>query len=183
MKKLSLLPILFLSFFFATAQEIAKPASEILSAAYKQAAAENKNVIIIFHASWCGWCHKMDNSMNDESIAWMFKDNYVTVHLTVDEHDSTKKKLENPGAVEFRKKYHGDQAGLPFWMIMDPKGNLLFDSYIRKPGVSMDSAGDNIGCPASPEEVIAFAQGLKKTSKLTDKQLDIISERFKKNKE
>ena len=35
-------------------------ASTILKDAYKQAKIEKKNVFVIFHASWCGWCKKMD---------------------------------------------------------------------------------------------------------------------------
>ncbi len=41
---------------------------QCLKESMQQAAAENKNVFIIFHASWCGWCHKMDTSMNDQSV-------------------------------------------------------------------------------------------------------------------
>ena len=158
------------------------PASgKLLEAAYKQATKENKNVIIIFHASWCGWCKKMDASMNDETCTTFFEDNYVTVHLTIDENDKIKS-LENPGADVFRKKYHGDKAGLPFWMIMDKKGTVLGDSFMRKDGQSLDTPGENMGCPAAEEEVAALCQLLKKTSILTDNQLSIIAVRFKKNK-
>ncbi len=33
------------------------------TAAFKHASTGNKNVLVIFHASWCGWCHKMDSSI------------------------------------------------------------------------------------------------------------------------
>ena len=122
----------------------------ILQKAYKQARLENKKVFVIFHASWCGWCHKMDSSMNDKSCQKFFNDNYIICHLTVDE-SKDKKNLETPGADEFRKKYHGENAGLPFWLIFDKKGKLLADSKMRADGAGLDTKGESIGCPASKE--------------------------------
>src|SRR6516162_5633327 len=95
-----------LFFSVAYSQQGPLPADQILQEAMQLAAKEKKNVLIIFHASWCGWCHKMDSSMNDKSCKKFFDDNYVTRHLVVDE-TKDKKNLENPGAVELRTKYHG----------------------------------------------------------------------------
>jgi len=110
--------------FFSVAYSQQEPlsADDILQGAMQQAAKEKKNVLIIFHASWCGWCHKMDSSMNDKSCKNFFDDNYVTRHLVVDE-TKDKKNLENPGAVELRTKYHGDDEGIPFWLVFDKDGN------------------------------------------------------------
>src|SRR5215212_8327496 len=89
-------------------------ADEIMQQAYQQAAKEKKKVLVIFHASWCGWCHKMDSSMNDKNCRKFFEDNFVTCHMVVNE-SKDKKNLENPGADEFKIKYHGDGVGIPFW--------------------------------------------------------------------
>ncbi|AOM76215.1 thioredoxin family protein [Pedobacter steynii] len=166
-------------FLFATsyAQQPAKSADLILKEAYKQAAKEKKKVFVIFHASWCGWCHKLDTAMNDVSCKKLFDDNYVTTHLTVMENDKNKH-LENPGAIELMKTYRGDKSGIPFFLIMDEKGKLLADSQIRPEGASLDSPGENMGCPASKEEIIAFQKVLKKTSKLTETELGTITRRF-----
>src|SRR5262245_59579866 len=88
-------------------------ADEIMREAMQTAAKENKNVFVIFHASWCGWCHKMDTSINDKTCKDFFYKNYVIRHLVVDE-SRDKKALENPGADELRAKYHGDNEGIPF---------------------------------------------------------------------
>ena len=159
----------------------AKSSTEIMEAAYKQASKENKNVLLIFHASWCSWCKKMDAAINDKSCKNLFEENYCIVHLTVEENDKNKN-LENPGAEELKNKFHGESSGLPFWVILDNTGKLLGDSYIRKDGQSTDIPGENMGCPAAENEVAAFSALLKKTSKLTDEQLKIIEERFKHNK-
>jgi thioredoxin-related protein len=164
----------------ANAQK-AKSSTEIMEAAYKQASKENKYILLIFHASWCSWCKKMDAAINDKSCKKLFEDNYCIVHLTVEENEKNKH-LENPGAEEFKNKYNGGSSGLPFWLILDEKGKLLGDSYLRKDGQSTDIAGENIGCPAAENEVAAFCAILKRTSKLTDEELLIIEARFKKNK-
>ena len=154
-------------------------ASEIMKQAYEAAARENKNVFLMFHASWCGWCHKMDNSMNDPACQKFFNDNYVVCHLVVDE-TKDKKNLENPGADELREKYHGDGIGIPFWLLFDKNGNLLADSKMRAAGEGPEK-GENTGCPASEKEVDYFISILKKTSTISDEQSAIIRKRFREN--
>ena len=176
---------LFLFFFMMAsavclhAQQIPPSAGEIINDANKLAAKENKNVFILFHASWCGWCHRMDRSMNDEACKKLFDDHFVIRHLVVDE-SAGKKNLENPGADELRKKYYGDGQGIPFWLVFDKDGKLLFDSKIRVEGASPET-GYNTGCPASEKEVAYFISVLQKTTTLNSDQLEIIRKRFRQN--
>ena len=182
MKLLSLaLAFLFISN-FAHTQDTIPSAESILKDAYKQAAAENKNIFLIFHASWCGWCHKMENAMNDPSCKKSFTDNYVIVYLTVEE-SKDKKDLENPGGGALKTKLLGEKAGLPFWVVMDKNGKVLADCYKRKPGVKKDQPGENLGCPASEDEIALFTDILQRTSSLSDSKLETIAKRFKKNKQ
>ena len=162
-----------------TAASDVPTAEQVMRTALTRAAKENKNVILMFHASWCGWCHRMDSSLNDPSVKKFFDDNYVITHLVVDESPA-KKSLENAGANEFRIKYHGDGVGIPFWLIFDKGGNLLADSKIRINGEN-EAGGNNIGCPANKEEVAYFLDLLRKTSHLKEDQLTLIAARFRKN--
>lgn len=163
-----------------TAQESAKPSIEVLQEAYTQAATEKKNVFVMFHASWCGWCHKMDSSLNDKSIRDFFNKSYIIKHLTVYEAKD-KKNLENAGAVEFLSKYNGNDLGIPYWIIMDKTGNWLADSQMRPEGSDFTVKGENVGCPASREEVNHFLKVLAKTSTLNESQLSLIEKRFLRN--
>ena len=162
------------------AQTSPKNANDILKEASQLAAKDKKNVFIIFHASWCGWCHKMDNSMNDIAVKTFFDDNFIIRHLVVYE-SKEKKNLENPGAIELLTKYHGNDDGIPYWLIFDKTGNLLADSQIRPPGAGMDTKGKNSGCPANEEEVNYFITVLRNTTTLNAQQLALIKERFRKN--
>lgn len=146
-----------------------EPATVVLDKAYAQAKKEKKKVLLMFHASWCTWCKKMENNMALPQMKPLFEKNYVLAYLDVQEPPK-KKELENPGADEVLKKYKADRAGIPFFVILDAKGNLLEDSF--------DAKGDNIGCPASKEEVAEFTKMLKNTSKLTDNELAQIAETF-----
>jgi thiol-disulfide isomerase/thioredoxin len=179
---LTLTAILLFAFATITFAQITPPSSEVvLKDAYAKAKKENKNVLLMFHASWCGWCKKMDASLTDVTTKKFFDDNYVIAHLDVLEQPA-KKALENPGAAEQLKAFKGEKSGLPFWVILDDKGKVLADSQIRPQGASLNTYGENIGCPAADNEVAHFAQLLKNTSKLNDDQLAIISKRFAQNK-
>jgi thioredoxin-related protein len=156
---------------FSPAQEVAT-AESILNAATQKASKENKNVIVIFHASWCIWCRKMDASLNDPSVKKYFENNYVIIHLVVKE-SKEKKHLENPGAETFLEKMGGKEEGLPYWVVLDKKGSKLADSQMNP--------GENTGCPASEKEVAYFIAVLQKTSTLKQDELDLIAKRFRKN--
>jgi thiol-disulfide isomerase/thioredoxin len=162
------------------AQTAPQPAETVLKNAYALAAKENKKVILIFHASWCGWCKKMEASINDPLCNKFFNDNYVVAYLDVQEHPD-KKSLENSGGGELMKKYNADNAGLPFWLILDAKGYTLANSEAHADGTPSTDLADNVGCPASENEVAAFVKILKATSNLDDKALEIIKTRFRKN--
>jgi thiol-disulfide isomerase/thioredoxin len=172
-----LLLLLFLSTTGAFAQTALPASDAVLNKAYAQAANENKKVILIFHASWCGWCKKMEASINDPLCKKMFDDNYVIAYLDVMEH-AGKEGLENPGSLDVLKKFQGDQSGLPFWLVLDAKGNVLANSEMKPDGAVTAKPEDNVGCPASDKEVAYFTGILKATSNLKDDDLAVIQKRF-----
>jgi len=164
----------------ASGQAQTEPASQILDKAYKQAAKEKKNVLVVFHASWCGWCKKFEASINDSTCRDYFTKSYVICYLDILE--TKKKELENPGAEEIYNQNGGKEAGgIPYFLIFDRKGKLLADSKM-KTGPDPNAKLTNIGCPVSVEEVAAFVEILKKTSKINDKEIAAVTERFRKNK-
>jgi len=150
---------------FSNAQEAIPAAEEIMDIVFQEAKEENKNVFLMFHASWCGWCHRMDDNMQNKACKEFFDTNYVITHLTVKENKENKH-LENPGALAFLGQLKGEKQGIPYWVIFDKKGNVLENS--------LDSKGSNLGCPYTKEEVQQFISKLKNTSRLNEEQLDII---------
>ena len=170
MKKILLLAIL--SFFSAISfAQDAATADAILAPVLSQAKIEKKNIIVIFHASWCGWCKKMDASLVDPSIKKYIDDNYVITHLTVQESDD-KKALENSGAEDKMQSYRKGNHGLPYFAILSADNKLLTDSY---------GPNGNLGCPASEEEVQEFIKMISATSKIDKVGLKAIEVRFRKN--
>jgi thioredoxin-related protein len=159
MKKLILLVVFLIA---STSLSQAQESVEVLMGkALSEAAASEKHVLVKFEASWCGWCHRMTKQIKDPSVASYFNENYVMLPIVVFENGD-KVSLENPGSRELVTKYKGEQAGLPFWVILDSSGNVVTDSFNKK--------GQNLGCPASKEEVAVFIEKLKATSEMSKEE-------------
>ncbi|WP_288459277.1 thioredoxin family protein [uncultured Chryseobacterium sp.] len=148
-------------------------ADVVLNKALTEAKSKNKNVLLMFHASWCKWCHVMEKNMNLPETKPIFDKKFVTAYVDVQEMGE-KKKLENPGWEVLMEKYKGKEAGLPFWLVLNPKGEVLADSFNDK--------NENLGCPSTAEEVDVFVAKLKKSSKMNDNELQTVKQTFlKKN--
>ncbi|SEF51872.1 Thioredoxin-like [Halpernia humi] len=164
--KILILALLFVTFQTAFSQE---KAEIVIANAQKKAKAEHKNVMVFFHASWCGWCKLMDKKMNLPSTKNLFDENYVLASLDVLENGE-KVKLENPNGREWMAKYGGKDAGLPYFVFINNKGEVLENSF--------NDNKENLGCPSTTEEVASFTAKLAKTSKLNKEQLETIKSVF-----
>ena len=178
-KKLTLTLIVFLFTITLLMGQDAKPqpADDILKVALKDAKDTGKNVFLIFHASWCSWCKRLEKAMQSDELKKIFEDNYLITHLDVDEHGEDKIiQFENPGGKDIMKKLGGEKSGLPFYAFLDATGNKLADSNV------MPTKNPNIGYPGSAEEIEAFGKLLKVSAKnLSDEKFNMIIDYLKKN--
>lgn len=149
-------------------------AKAVLSTAMQTARAQNKNIMVHFEASWCSWCKHLDAAMRSPELGKMFDDNYVLVALTVLESDKLKSS-ENPGAEEMMKELGGEKAGLPFYVFLTKDGTPVANSMAMP-------KGDNIGYPATAEEIQAFDRLIARTAlRLTTEQRARLVDYLKKN--
>ena len=137
-------------------------ATKVVDEARAKAKREGKNVMVVFHASWCGWCKRFDKMLGDPKLKPAFEKSYVIVHLDVLE-SAGKKGEENPGGEAMMESLGGKDAGLPFFAVVSPEGKKLIDS-LRVAG----EASTNTGHPAAPEEIAHFMTILKKTAPKMD---------------
>jgi len=173
MKRNFTLIIFLFAFLFGivSAQDLTpKAANEIMKSAFSQSKLEGKNVFLIFHASWCSWCKRLEKAINSAELKEIFENNFVITYLDVLERGEKIGQLENPGGKEIMAKLGGEKSGLPFYAFLDSQGKLIANSNV------MDKES-SIGYPGSEEEITAFAKLLKQSSsKLSDEQLNKITD-------
>lgn len=130
-------------------------AKSLVDSAVAKASKENKSVMVMFDASWCGWCKRLDAYLALPKVKEIMEANFVEIRIDVLESD--KKELENPGGIDYMKQWKGEGAGLPFTVILDGKGKMVVNSMMEVKGKPT-----NIGCPWAPEEQDHFFKMIQK---------------------
>ncbi|HKI77679.1 MAG TPA: thioredoxin family protein [Ignavibacteriaceae bacterium] len=151
-----------------------QPADKILNSALKKAKSNDKKVFLIFHASWCGWCKKLERAVKSPELKDIFNDYFVITYIDVLENKEKIKTLEDPGARDMMNKYGSTEDGLPFYLFIDQNSNVIADSKVLE-------GNENLGYPVSDEEINAFMKIIKKSAKgITEEQAERIFKYLKK---
>ena len=147
-----------LSLIFLAGMSLAAPSSKtLLEKASSTAKHSGKNVLVIFHASWCGWCHRFDKFLDTTDEGKIVKNGLEIVHVTVMESDPKQKVNENAGGLELMEQLGGKDAGLPFFAIIDAKTGKPIANSLQKDG----DPKSNTGYPGEPNEITHFIHMLE----------------------
>jgi hypothetical protein len=134
-------------------------ADEVMTRVESKAAAEHKNILLMFGASWCGNCHLFDKFLADPKMHPIMDKLFVFVDLATGEQSGDKRHANIPGGQKLQASLGGRDAGYPYIVMLDSGGNLLADSVAPR---GNHGSGGNIGYPDSPSEIAWFMEMLKK---------------------
>ena len=158
-----ILPSLALPFLMCIAAQAGQQrpsADQVLTEAKSAAAAQHKQIFLVFRASWCAPCRQMDKFIEDPNIRLILEKYFVMALLSIEEERGKHPELNSPGGERLVADFGGQDAGVPFLVILDDKGQLLINS--NRP-VKGKPKGENVGYPALPVEIDWFMQMLRKT--------------------
>jgi thiol:disulfide interchange protein len=155
-----ILPFLFLSFTLTAAEypqmgediyDIQADASADIAAALTTAKAENKRVLLKFGANWCVWCHRLHDTLHDNtSVAKGLAEDYVVVHVDVNTRNGTKRNAATVAAYG-----NPTQHGLPVLVVLDADGEIL---------ITQETGALEEGSAHDPGKVLSFLKRWGPTS-------------------
>jgi len=155
-------------------------AQQILTGARAQAAAQHKNILVLFQASWCVWCKRFDAFIETPEIQPIFARHFVIARLDVQERGD-RASLNTPGGKELAAQLGTKDNSLPFFAFLDEHGELIANSYRPVPG---KPDGANIGHPTEPEEIDYFMVMLRKAAPaLSSADAQLIEDCLRKQKQ
>jgi len=132
-------------------------AEELLATAIRQAADEDKRVLVRVGTPYCGWCNVLAQFLQDHEA--LFARDYVDVKIDT---------LRMTNGKEVAARYEPKEAGGVPWMV-------ILDAVGKEQASSFGPEG-NIGYPYQPNEIAHFLTMLSSTRKtLTDAELEAIS--------
>lgn len=154
-------------------QAIAQPpaASTIIKQAEVESAHQHKAILLVFQASWCEPCRQFEAFLADSKIRTILEKHFVIAKLTVGEEADGHGDLNSPGGEALMVKLQGASSGLPFLAMLNAHGDMIINSNRG------NNSSQNIGYPATPDEIQWFATMLKKSdSSLTQDESRVITD-------
>ena len=136
-------------------------AEVLLNNALTQAKIENKLVFLRFSETWCSYCTRMQNILDRPNMQRILGKELIDLKIDL---------TNTPGARPIYKKYTHEVGGVPWFAFLDTAGAAA--------ATSVGPEG-NIGCPATDGEIIFFTGELKRTTKLSDSELEEVAYEFK----
>ncbi len=134
-------------------------AGDIMAQAKSEAAAQHKNILVTFSASWCGPCHLFEKFLDDPQTGPIMNKAFVIVRLDVGERPGDARHADTPGAEAYRTTLAGPDPGFPYIAMLDASGKPIVDSLRPDHGKK-----ENVGYPAIPVEVAWFMEMLHKAA-------------------
>ncbi|MCA9169392.1 MAG: thioredoxin family protein, partial [Planctomycetales bacterium] len=132
-------------------------AQKLLDDALAKATQENKRVLIQETATWCGPCHRLSRLLSHNR---QWEQDYIWVKID----------QRWTGAADVMERLRaGAEGGIPWFAILDAKGNKLATS-------NLPDSGNNIGFPAEPSGAEHFANMLKSTKiRMSDEEIETLT--------
>jgi thiol-disulfide isomerase/thioredoxin len=141
---------------FSAASE--PPAADVvIKQAVRAAKQGHKGVLVVFHASWCGWCKQLDKTFEVPQFKAVLDKDYVVVHLTVLENPAHKADV-NPGGEDLLDKVGGKDGGIPYFFTLNSSGRIVADSRVVE---GKENKLQNMGFPTEAVEIHHFLDMLK----------------------
>ncbi len=137
-------------------------ANRVLVQVEAQASQQQKNVLLVFGASWCKYCKQFESFLAAPEIQPILAKHFIVARLGVYEVLGRNPKLNNPKSQTAIRQFGDAEVGsLPFIVFLDPKGGLIVNS--NRPS-KQKATGENIGYPATPEEIDWFMIMIEKAA-------------------
>lgn len=118
-------------------------ANVLIADALAAAKSEHKNVLLMFGANWCVWCHRLHGTLeNNAEVAATLARDFVLVMVDVNTRHGTKRNAD------VNERYGNPiQHGLPVLVVLDATG---------KPLTTQETGSLEEGDGHSPAKVLAF---------------------------
>jgi hypothetical protein len=136
----------------APAQAAPAAAEAALTEADAHATADNKRLLLIFHASWCVYCRLFDMMLQDKDAGPIMARHFDVLHMRAQERKPEMQAQQLAGADDIYHRYAPEGTGLPYMVVLGEGAKKVSDSMI---------SGENFGFPVEPQELDAFDAMIK----------------------
>ena len=145
-----------------TSDRDTRTADCLLKAAEATARSQQKNVLLMFSASWCAPCHRLQSFLVDPTIRPIFDRYFVKLIVISGERPDDTRHQNTPGAEQLLESLHDTDTNLPLVVMLNSSGKVIVDSV--RPVLGPRNLHANIGYPESPTGIDWFLEMLRRAA-------------------